>query len=199
MKLLKCLSRPLGFREGIIVVAVVTLAGSVAYVAPASGQASGGVAPTYGITLPQGYRDWTLISVARVGGPLNDMRAKLGNDVAIRAYRDGKLPFPDGTIIARLAWNQSTSEENNNAVRAVLERGLGPDTAQKVLAESFVAGAPTNVQFMVKDSNKYGSTGGWGFAQFTDGKPDGEAVLKTCFACHAPAKDRDFVFTRYSR
>ena len=199
MKLLKCLSRPLGFREGIIVVAVVTLAGSVAYVAPASGQASGGVAPTYGITLPQGYRDWTLISVARVGGPLNDMRAKLGNDVAIRAYRDGKLPFPDGTIIARLAWNQSTSEENNNAVRAVLERGLGPDTAQKVLAESFVAGAPTNVQFMVKDSNKYGSTGGWGFAQFTNGKPDGEAVLKTCFACHAPAKDRDFVFTRYSR
>jgi len=199
MKLLKCLSRPLGFREGIIVVAVVTLAGSVAYVAPASGQASGGVAPTYGITLPQGYRDWTLISVARVGGPLNDMRAKLGNDVAIRAYRDGKLPFPDGTIIARLAWNQSTSEENNNAVRAVLERGLGPDTAQKVLAESFVAGAPSNVQFMVKDSNKYGSTGGWGFAQFTDGKPDGEAVLKTCFACHAPAKDRDFVFTRYSR
>jgi len=137
--------------------------------------------------------------VARVGGPLNDMRAKLGNDVAIRAYRDGKLPFPDGTIIARLAWNQSTSEENNNAVRAVLERGLGPDTAQKVLAESFVAGAPSNVQFMVKDSNKYGSTGGWGFAQFTNGKPDGEAVLKTCFACHAPAKDRDFVFTRYSR
>jgi len=53
MKLLKCLSRPLGFREGIIVVAVVTLAGSVAYVAPASGQASGGVAPTYGITLPR--------------------------------------------------------------------------------------------------------------------------------------------------
>jgi hypothetical protein len=52
---------------------------------------------------------------------------------------------------------------------------------------------------MLKDSKKYASTGGWGFAQFTDGKPDGEAVHKTCFACHSPAKDRDLVFTRYSR
>jgi len=52
---------------------------------------------------------------------------------------------------------------------------------------------------MVKDSKKYASTGGWGFAQFDDGKPADEAVLKTCFACHSPAKDRDFVFTRYSR
>jgi hypothetical protein len=69
---------------------------------------------------------------------------------------------------------------------------------KKLAAESFVAGPPTNVQFMVKDSKKYASTGGWGFGQFTNGKPDGEAVHKTCFACHAPAKDRDFVFTRYS-
>jgi hypothetical protein len=27
-----------------------------------------------------------------------------------------------------------------------------------------------NVQFMVKDSKKYAATGGWGFADFTDGK-----------------------------
>jgi hypothetical protein len=52
---------------------------------------------------------------------------------------------------------------------------------------------------MVKDSAKYSSTGGWGFAQFTNGKPDNEAVHKTCFSYHSPAKDRDYVFTRYSR
>jgi Cytochrome P460 len=165
----------------------------------ASEQGDAASAPIYGVTIPSRYRDWTLISVARVGGPVNDMRAKLGNDVAISAYREGKLPFPDGTIIARLAWNQATSEENNNAVRGVLERRLRPEAVQKLLAESFVAGAATNVQFMVKDSTKYASTGGWGFAQFTDDKPDGEAVHNTCFPCHAPAKDRDFVFTRYSR
>jgi hypothetical protein len=156
-------------------------------------------APIYGVKIPAGYRDWTLISVARVGTPLNDMRAKLGNDVAIRAYREGKTPFPDGTIIARLAYNQTMSEENNQAIRAVLEQAYGSETAQKILAESFVAGPASNVQFMVKDSKKYASTGGWGFAQFTNGKADGEALHKTCFPCHAPAKDRDFVFTRYSR
>jgi len=83
-----------------------------------------------------------LISVARVGAPLNDMRAKLGNDVAMRAFRDGTMPFPDGTIIARLAWNQVTSDENNAAVRGILERGLSAETVQKLPAESFVAGPP---------------------------------------------------------
>jgi hypothetical protein len=182
-----------------LLIAIATLTSGVAFTAPASGQTDGEAAPIYGIKVPPGYRDWTLISMARVGSPVNDMRAKLGNDVAINAYREGKLPFPDGTIIARLAWNQATSEENNNAVRAAaLERGLRPDAVQKLLNESFVAGPATNVQFMVKDSKKYAATGGWGFAQFTNGRPDGEAVLKTCFACHAPAKDRDFVFTRYA-
>jgi hypothetical protein len=35
-------------------------------------------------------------------------------------------------------------------------------------------------------------------AQFTNGKPDDEAVHKTCFSCHEPGKDRDFVFARYA-
>jgi hypothetical protein len=169
------------------------------FMVPASGQTDGEATPIYGIKIPPGYREWTLISIARVGNPVNDMRAKLGNDVAIKAYKEGTLPFPDGTIIARLAWNQATSEEGNNAVRAAaLARGLSPDAVQKLLNESFVAGPATNVQFMVKDTKKYASTGGWGFAQFTNGKPDGEAVHKTCFSCHQPAKDRDFVFTRYA-
>lgn len=64
-------------------------------------------------------------------------------------------------------------------------------------SQSFVAGPPKNgVQFMVKDSKKYASTGGWGFAQFDDGKPAGEAVLKTCFPCHQAIQARDLVFTR---
>jgi hypothetical protein len=57
-----------------------------------------------------------------------------------------------------------------------------------------------NVQFMVKDSKKYAATDGWGYADFTDGKPGNEALHKTCHPCHAPAKDSgDFVFTRYAR
>jgi hypothetical protein len=140
--------------------------------------------PIFVTNIPPGYRDWRLISVAHEEGDLNDLRAILGNDVAIMAYREGKLPFPDGTIIARLAWSYEPSEENNKAFGR---------------SQSFVAGPPKNgVQFMIKDSRKYASTGGWGFAQFNDGKPADEAVHKTCFACHEPAKARDFVFTRYA-
>src|SRR6266581_6146759 len=96
-----------------VLVAVVALAGVVAYMAPASGQADGEAAPIFGIKIPPGYRDWRLVSVAHEEGNLNDIRAILGNDMAIEAYRDGKLPFPDGTIIARLAWGYVPSEENN--------------------------------------------------------------------------------------
>jgi hypothetical protein len=132
--------------------------------------------------MPAGYRDWKLISVAHEEGALNDIRAILGNDIAIKAYRDGKLPFPDGAIIARVAWSYVPSEENNK----VFGR-----------AQSFVAGGPTNVQFMVKDSRKYAATGGWGFTQFNDGKP-AHVAPPTCFSCHVPVKARDYVFTRYS-
>src|SRR5215469_12143010 len=175
----------------VLLVAFATVAGVLAFTAPASGHADEDASPIYGIKFPAGYRDWTLISVANVGAPVNDIRAKLGNDIAIKAYREGQLPFPDGTIIARLAWQQVTSEENNNAIRPVAEKQLPPEQVKKLLDGSFVAGPPINVQFMVKDSKKYASTGGWGFAQFTNGKPDGGVVLKTCFPCHQPAKDHD--------
>jgi Cytochrome P460 len=163
--------------------AVLAMTSVIVYMARASEQADGKAPPIFGVQIPPGYRDWKLISVAHEEGNNNDIRAILGNDIAIKAYREEKLPFPDGTIIARLAWSYVASEENNK----VFGR-----------AQSFVAGAPTNVQFMVKDSKKYAATGGWGFAQFKDGKPIDEALLKACFPCHVPIESRDFVFTRYS-
>jgi hypothetical protein len=69
--------------------------------------------PLFVSEIPPGYRDWKLISVAHEEGNLNDIRAILGNDIAIKAYREGKLPFPEGAIIARLAWSYVASEENN--------------------------------------------------------------------------------------
>ena len=171
----------------LLAAAVTTLAGACAWMALASSERED-AAPIYGIKLPPGYRDWKLISVARVGGQLNDLRAKLGNDLAIKAYKEEK-PFPDGAIIARLAYRAVTSEENNMVFRAAAERqGLPPEQVTKLLADSFVAGPAMNVQFMVKDSKKYASTGGWGFAQFTNGKPDSEAVHKTVLPATNPPK-----------
>jgi len=159
-----------------------TWSGALAFTAPASRQADK-QAPIFVTTIPPGYRDWKLISVAHEEGSLNSLGAVLGNDVAIKAYREAKLPFPDGAIIAALHWSHVSSEENNQ----VFGR-----------SQSFVAGPSTNVQFMVKDAKKYATTGGWGFAHFNkDGTPGNEALLKTCSPCHAKAS-RDFVFTQYA-
>ena len=101
----------------------------------------------------------------------------------IRAYREAKLPFPEATVIARIAWSYVASEENNKVCGR---------------PQPFVPGPAKNVQFMVKDSRKYASTGGWRCADFKDGKPADESVHKTCFPCHELAKARDFVFTHYA-
>jgi hypothetical protein len=167
-------------------VAALTLAALVTCLAAASEHADGEAAPIFGIKIVAGYRDWKLISVAHEAGNLNDIRAVLGNDIAIKSYREGRRSFPDGAVIARLSWNYVPSEENNKV--------FGRD-------QSFVAGSPPDwyLQFMVKDSKKYASTGGWGYAQFDkDGKPADEAKHGTCFPCHAPVKDRDYVFTHYA-
>ena len=136
--------------------------------------------------LPRAYRDWRVISVAREEGDLDDIRAVLGNDAAFNASRRAARSFPNGTVIARLAWSYESSEEN--------DRAFGRE-------QSFVAGHPKNgVQFMVKHTTKYASTGGWLYAQFDDGKPLRDATrLRSCYQCHQAVNDRDYVFTRYAR
>jgi hypothetical protein len=172
-------------------IALAVLGGAGAMMAPASGQTDEEAAPIYGIKIPAGYRDWRLISVNHLAGStMKQLRAQLGNDIAIKAFREGTLPFPDGTIIGALHWNNVSSDENNK----VLATGF-PGAGLR----SFIAGPPVNIQFMIKDSKKYAGSGGWGYADFTNGRPGNEALHKTCFPCHEPAKDRDYVFTRYAR
>ncbi len=118
-------------------VAVATMSGLVALIAPAPGHANAQSAPPFVTEIPHGYRDWRWVSSAHEAGTLNSLGAVLGNDIAIKAYRDGKLPFPDGAMIAALHYSYVPSDENNKILGQV---------------QSFVPGAPTNVQFMIKDS-----------------------------------------------
>ena len=83
-----------------LAMAAATLASVIAYLATMSGQAEENSAPVYVTQIPAGYRDWKVISVAHEEGNLHSFAIVLGNDVAIKAYREGKLPFPDGAIIA---------------------------------------------------------------------------------------------------
>jgi hypothetical protein len=167
----------------LLLVAVVILAGILEFTPHAYLHADDSGASIFVTKIPPGYRDWKLISISHEAGNLNSIGAVLGNDVAIRAYREGKLPYPDGTIIAALHYGHVPSEENNKVFGQ---------------AQSFVPGAPTNIQFMVKDSMKYAATGGWGFATFIDGKPAAAASMKSCFPCHNQAKASDLVFTHYA-
>lgn len=132
--------------------------------------------PIYGVTLPEGYRKWEVVAPALEGAPLNELRVVVGNPTAMEAYKAGKLPFPDGSVLVKLAWKYTKSAE--------FESALVPDHA-------------TTVQVMVKDSKKYAASGGWGYGRFINGTPADEAQHQTCFACHASrVKDRDYVFTR---
>lgn len=132
--------------------------------------------PIYGVTIPEGYRKWELVAPALEHEPLNELRTVVGNQIAIDAYKSGKLPFPDGAVLVKLAWKYTQSPEFKSAL---------------------VPGHATTVQVMVKDSKKYAASGGWGYGRFIDGKPADLAQHQTCFACHASlVKNRDYVFTR---
>lgn len=142
--------------------------------------------PVFGVRLPSDYRNWQVVSVAHEAGSLNDIRVILGNKTASGAFRMGRRPFPDGSVIVRMAWKYVSSERNN----AIFGQ-----------AQSFVAGDPLNVQVAVRDSHRYQASGGWGFGQFEKGVPNaGEALVRTCVTCHTKLpSDQDMVFTRYAQ
>jgi hypothetical protein len=73
------------------------------------------------------------------------IRVVLGKATAIRAFREGKRPFPEGTIFAKIAWN---------------------DAKHPKFPVAEVPATFAQVEFMVKDSGKYKKTGGVGIRPF---------------------------------
>jgi len=142
--------------------------------------AADAVAPApNGITIPQGYKDWRTISVSHRTDN-NTLRTILGNDIAIKAAREGKTnPWPDGAMLGKVAWKDATHE---------------------VWKPATVPGDFIQAEFMIKDSKKYAATGGWGFARWVgmEQKPYGKDAnfVQECFGCHTPVKDNDWVFTK---
>lgn len=131
-----------------------------------------------GIALPEGYKDWRLLSVHQRGDN-NTLRAVLGNDIAVRAAREGNTnPWPDGAILGKLVF-----------------KGAQHDRFPAALEPS----AFVHAEFMHKDSARFKETGGWGYARWLgkEQKPYGKdaGFVQECIGCHTPVKDRDWVFT----
>jgi hypothetical protein len=131
-----------------------------------------------GIEYPSAYRGWANVKSALVG-PQSKFFATEGgihhiyaNEKAEEGYRSGK--FPDGSVL----------------VYELL--------ATKEVEGLTLEGPRKRVDVMVKDSQRYAGTGGWGFASFAgDSRSDGALSAErhaACFACHSGRKEHDFVF-----
>jgi hypothetical protein len=69
---------------------IAALTGIAAFTAPISGHVDDETAPIYGIKTPPGYRDWNVISMGHLaGGNVKQLRAQLGNEIAMKACREG--------------------------------------------------------------------------------------------------------------
>jgi hypothetical protein len=144
--------------------------------AGAGGAAAKVQAAPNGIEFPADYKNWRVISSTnRMDN--GTLREVLGNDVAVKAVQEGEInPWPDGTMLAKVAWVQLA--DGDGSVRA---------------------GRFKQVEFMIKDRQKYAATKGWGWARWlgTDLKPYGTSAAFTdsCVSCHLPLRDNDFVFS----
>ena len=141
------------------------------------------------VPYPKGYRNWTFLHASLISPKLAGFWKPpcekpctagifyfYANEKAMAGIRTGE--FADGAIIA---------EE----MLEVLGR---EDGAAK-------EGSRRMVGVMVKDSQRYSSTGGWGFGSYDgvtlEDRLD-SAGRQACFQCHIPRKDRGYVFTEYS-
>jgi hypothetical protein len=147
------------------------------WIAGGGSSATAGVAPVAnGIPFFYGYQNWKPVSTTdRFDN--GTFRVILGNDVAQRAIAANNVhPWPDGSAFAKIAYKQQ------------------PDASGNIWAGEFV-----QVEFMVKDANKYASTEGWGFGRWrgVDHTPYGKNANFTveCTSCHLPMKNNDYVYT----
>ena len=129
-----------------------------------------------GITYIPDYKNWQPISTTERFDN-GTMRVIFGNDVAVKAIKDNNIrPWPNGTIFAKVAWDQLQDKDGN-----------------------VTTGAFKQIEYMIKDDKKYAATKGWGWARFKTPKmvPYGKDAMFTneCVNCHRPLKDEDFVFT----
>ncbi|MDA3934371.1 MAG: cytochrome P460 family protein [Gammaproteobacteria bacterium] len=133
------------------------------------------------VDYPGDYRHWQHVKSMLIepGHPLHAAFGGLhhiyANESAITGYASGS--FPDGSVLVFDLLDVTAADH------AVTE------------AERKVLGV------MQKDSERFASTGGWGFEGFAGGDPQqrvvGNNAAQACFGCHQPHADTDYVFSQW--
>ncbi|MGD0798162.1 MAG: cytochrome P460 family protein [Acidobacteriaceae bacterium] len=146
----------------------------------------------------KGYEDWQAVSPSLTDAQ-GVIRLILANPVMIDAYKQGApgngKPFPDGSKIAKIVWQQKKLTDAPFAASV-------PDT---------VPGDLNEVEFIEKDSKRFPDTHGWGYAVFdydassgfkpatlTSKSPQAQDA-KCGAACHTLAASQDYIFTAYPK
>ncbi len=137
----------------------------------------------------KGYEDWHVVAT-HYRTDKKELRLIIGNDVAVKAYREG-IPlngkrFPDGSIIVKIGYSLKKSPD--------FPPSLEPDRIQRV-------------EFMIKDSKRFKDMGDWGYARFVYNHKKGAYEVwgksredyKQCYNCHRLVEKKDYVFTDYVR
>lgn len=188
----------------IIGAALVTLAIAVVSGSSSSAQEK---QDKYGLQIPgglsfsevRGYEQWQVVGPSFTEAA-NVIRAIVANPVMIKAYEDGVpgngKPFPDGSKIVKLEWRPKKITDPPFSAKT-------PDT---------VPGELEQVEFIVKDSQRFSDTHGWGYAMFdydaatgafapatTASKPPVNHDAKCGAACHELAASKGYIFTAYSK
>jgi hypothetical protein len=128
-----------------------------------------------GVLFDPTFESWKPISTTDRGDN-NTFRFILGNDIAVKAAQAGSIsPWPDGSRFAKVAWQQEPGADG------LLHPGR------------FV-----QVEFMVKDAQRYKDTEGWGWGRWRgfDLKPYGHDArfVNECTGCHQPLRGNDYVY-----
>jgi len=133
------------------------------------------------VDYPTGYRGWTHIkskvAISNTGGKISGVYHHIyANALALEGYKTGK--FANGSVIVA------------DFIAAV--------DSSAALFE----GQRKYIDVMVKNTEQYASTGGWGFEEFDkDSKTARKVTLvnaqKACFTCHQGQAANNFVFSKY--
>ncbi|MEZ5508093.1 MAG: cytochrome P460 family protein [Gammaproteobacteria bacterium] len=147
------------------------------------------------LLLPEGFREWVFIGAPLTPHGLNNGKAAFPefhhvyvNPDAYAVYRQTG-EFPDGTVIAKEL--------------VLLQKGNFPDgSSLGPSGRGYFAGEFQGMDVMVKDSQRFKASNGWGFFNFGHHAPPylptaQAASAESCSGCHTANAGKGMVFTQY--